>query len=63
MLCGMIGALLAQEPTNPLGAAAVGVEWHGRAADAWARDRGQTATHTTELLNYLGTVLRDPTLP
>lgn len=59
LLAGLTGALLAQTPTDPLGAAARGVVWHGLAADALARTRGQVAVRTTELLDFLGSALRD----
>lgn len=57
LLAGMIGALLAQTPGDAAGAAARGVVWHGLAADALARARGQVAVTTTELLDYLAPVL------
>jgi NAD(P)H-hydrate epimerase len=59
LLAGMVGALLAQTPDEPLLAAARGVVWHGRAADLLARARGQVAVHTTELLDYLAPALRE----
>ncbi len=58
MLAGIIGGLLAQTPEQPLLAAARGVVWHGVAADALARARGQVAVHATELLEFLGVALR-----
>ncbi len=59
VLAGLIGGLLAQTPEDALGAAARGVVWHGMAADSLARARGQVAVRTTELLDFLGPVLRD----
>lgn len=59
VLAGLIGGLLAQAPEDALGAAARGVVWHGMAADALARARGQVAVRTTELLDFFGPVLRD----
>jgi len=41
-----------------LQAAARGVVWHGRAADALARSRGQVAVQTTQVLDCLSEVLR-----
>lgn len=59
LLAGLIGGLLAQTPAEPLLAACRGVVWHGRAADALARARGQTAVQGTELLEYLAPALRE----
>ena len=59
LLAGLVGGLLAQTPNDPLLAAARGVVWHGRAADALARARGQVAVQTTQLLDFLPTVLRE----
>ncbi|HTZ20583.1 MAG TPA: NAD(P)H-hydrate dehydratase [Opitutaceae bacterium] len=42
-----------------LQAAARGVVWHGRAADALARAKGQVAVQTTQVLDYLSAALRD----
>ncbi|MBA3849185.1 MAG: NAD(P)H-hydrate dehydratase [Opitutus sp.] len=53
LLAGLIGGLLAQAPDDLLLAAAQGVVWHGLAADLLARDRGQVAVQTTQLLDYL----------
>lgn len=57
LLAGIIGGLLARERDIPL-AAAQGVAWHGLAADALARERGQVAVTTTELLDFLPLALR-----
>ena len=59
LLAGLIGGLLAQGPDNLLLAAARGVVWHGLAADLLARDRGQVAVQTTQLLDYLSSALRE----
>jgi hydroxyethylthiazole kinase-like uncharacterized protein yjeF len=59
LLTGLIGGLLAQQPFDPLLAAARGVVWHGRAADFLARARGQTAVRVTQLLEYLPQALRE----
>ncbi len=58
LLAGIIGTLLAQSPDDALLAAVRGVVWHGLAADALARARGQVAVRTTELLDYLPAALR-----
>lgn len=58
LLAGMIGGLLAGDAKEPLLAACRGVSWHGLAADALARARGQVAVRTTELLEFLPEVLR-----
>jgi NAD(P)H-hydrate epimerase len=58
VLAGAIGGLLAQQPEQPLAAAARGLVWHGRAADLLARRRGQVAARTTELIDTLPDALR-----
>lgn len=57
ILAGLIGGLLAQQPTNPGLAACRGVVWHGHAADLLARSRGQVAVETSEILEQLGPAL------
>ncbi|MEY3609033.1 MAG: hypothetical protein RLZZ447_1821 [Verrucomicrobiota bacterium] len=59
LLAGLMGGILAQEPPEPLWAAACGVLWHGRAADGLARARGQTAVSVSQLLEFLPDVLRE----
>ncbi|MES2696000.1 MAG: NAD(P)H-hydrate dehydratase [Verrucomicrobiota bacterium] len=59
LLAGLIGGLVAKKGTDPEMAAAQGVVWHGLAADALARERGQVAVSTTQLLDYLAGVLRE----
>ncbi len=59
LLSGIVGTQLAQNPGDPLRAAARGVVWHGLAADALARARGQVAVRTTELLDYLSAALHE----
>ncbi len=59
LLAGVIGGLLAGGPRDVLTAASRGVVWHGLAADALARERGQVAVRTTELLEFLPAVLRE----
>jgi len=58
LLAGLIGGLLAQTPDDLLLAACRGVVWHGVAADLLARDKGQVAVQTTQLLDYLQPALR-----
>ena len=58
VLAGLTGGLLAQTPDEPLAAAARGVVWHGRAADALARARGPVAVSVTDLLEFLPAALR-----
>jgi NAD(P)H-hydrate epimerase len=71
LLAGLIGGLLAQAVAErlpvPCGsesasatllAAARGVVWHGLAADALARAKGQVAVQTTQVLDYLSEALR-----
>ena len=59
VLAGLIGGLLAQDPADPLLAAACGVVWHGTAADLLARAHGQVAVRTTQLLDFLAPALRE----
>jgi NAD(P)H-hydrate repair Nnr-like enzyme with NAD(P)H-hydrate dehydratase domain len=58
LLAGMAGTQLSQTPTDPLGAAARAVVWHGLAADLLASARGPVATRSTELLDFLSPALR-----
>lgn len=60
ILAGMIGGLLAQYPAHPHDAACCGTVWHGQAADALARAHGAVAVNTTQLLEFLPVVLRNP---
>jgi NAD(P)H-hydrate epimerase len=59
VLAGVIAALVAQRAGEPMLAAARGVVWHGLAADALARARGDTAALTSELASHLPEALRD----
>jgi hydroxyethylthiazole kinase-like uncharacterized protein yjeF len=58
LLTGLTGGLLAQAPDDLLLAAGRGVVWHGLAADLLAREKGQVAVQTTQLLDYLQPALR-----
>lgn len=53
LLAGLIGGLLAQSAGDLWLAAARGAVWHGLAADLLARDKGQVAVQTTQLLEFL----------
>jgi len=58
LLAGIVGSMLAQAPGDPALAAARGVVWHGRAAEALARAQGQAAVRTTDVLDSLAEALR-----
>lgn len=58
VLAGILLAQLAQTPREPLEALCRAVTWHGAAADALARAKGQHAVRTTDLLDFLSRVLR-----
>ncbi|AKC83445.1 carbohydrate kinase [Verrucomicrobia bacterium IMCC26134] len=58
LLAGLLAGLLAQTPEDPSGTADRGLVWHGLAADALARKHGQVAVAATQLLDFLGPVLR-----
>jgi NAD(P)H-hydrate epimerase len=59
ILAGIIAALLAQDLGSATNAANCGVVWHGLAADALARERGETAVFTAELANFMPAALRN----
>lgn len=59
LLSGLLGTQLAQNPQEPLAAAARAVVWHGHAADVLARTHGQVAVATTQLLDCLEPALRE----
>lgn len=59
ILAGIIAALLAQDIGSTTNAAICGVVWHGLAADALARERGETAVLTAELVNFMPAALRN----
>jgi NAD(P)H-hydrate epimerase len=58
LLAGIVGGLVAQTPGDVAGAAKRGVVWHGCAADALARAKGQVAVRTSEVLEFMSAVLR-----
>lgn len=59
LLAGLIGGLLAQEPSSPEWAAVRGVAWQGWAADLLARAQGSVSAVTTDLLEWLPRALRE----
>jgi len=59
LLAGLVAGLLAQSAGDLLLAASRGVVWHGMAADLLARDKGQVAVQTTQLLDYLQPALHE----
>jgi hydroxyethylthiazole kinase-like uncharacterized protein yjeF len=58
LLAGLIGGMIAQGRADVQTCAARGVVLHGLAAQRLARAHGQVAVHTTQLLEYLPSVLR-----
>ena len=58
ILAGLIGAMMAQNNTCISTAIARGLILHGLAAQELAREKGQIAVHTTQVLDYLPRVLR-----
>ncbi|NCG08537.1 MAG: NAD(P)H-hydrate dehydratase [Verrucomicrobia bacterium] len=58
LLAGLAGGNMAQARGNEFEAVARAVVWHGKAAEALARKRGQVAVCTTDILGYLSEVLR-----
>ena len=59
LLAGIIGSLAARHQQNLFSAAALGVLWHGRAADVLARQHGQEGVTITEILDYFSFSLRN----
>ena len=59
ILAGIVVTLLAQTPDHATHAAGCAVVWHGLAADALARARGDTAALTAELANHMSDALRN----
>lgn len=58
ILAGITGALYARPGADAFEVAMRAVAWHGLAADAMARECGQQAVRTTQLMDYLATSLR-----
>ena len=59
LLAGILGALLAKGTFPIEESAALAVQWHGRAAETLARQHGQEAVRTTEILTNLSFALRN----
>jgi len=59
ILSGLVGSQLGRFKTDPMAATCRAVAWHGLAAEALARARGQEAVHTTEIIDYLSNALRE----
>ncbi|MGC6456005.1 MAG: NAD(P)H-hydrate dehydratase [Coraliomargaritaceae bacterium] len=60
LLAGLIGGMIAQDKKDIPLATARALTYHGLAAERLARTRGQVAVRTTEVLEFLPEVLRDP---
>lgn len=58
ILSGITAGLLAQQPAEAFKVAVQAVLWHGMAADAFAREHGQMAVSTTQIIPYLSKILR-----
>ena len=59
LLAGILGALLAKNQFDALTCSLLGVQWHGRAAEILARQKGQESVYATEILDYLSFALRN----
>ena len=59
LLSGIMGGLLAKNIFSLEDAACLAALWHGRAAEVLARQHGQEAIRTTEILNYLSFAIRN----
>lgn len=59
LLAGILAARFAVHPDNAFLAACEAVTWHGEAADALARVRGEGGVKTTEILDFLSPALRE----
>jgi NAD(P)H-hydrate epimerase len=59
LLSGIIGSLMARGGRSLGDCTALGTLWHGRAAEALARQHGQEAVNTTQILDYLSFALRN----
>ncbi len=60
LLSGLVGGMVAQDSSDTQTAVARGVMLHGLAAQRLAREKGQVVVNTTQLLDYLPDVLRNP---
>jgi hydroxyethylthiazole kinase-like uncharacterized protein yjeF len=59
LLSGIIGALIARGDRSLIDRVSLGALWHGRAAEALARQHGQEAVCATQILDYLSFALRN----
>ena len=59
LLSGVIGSLLARGGRTLEESVALGVLWHGRAAEALARQNGQEAVSVMQVLDFLSFALRN----
>ena len=59
LLTGIIGALLAKAKYDLFSTASLGVLWHGRAGEVLARQHGQEAVYSTDVLDYLSFAIRN----
>ena len=59
ILSGIVGSLLARGGRSSIDCVALGTFWYGRAAEALARQHGQEAVTTTQILEYLSFALRN----
>jgi hydroxyethylthiazole kinase-like uncharacterized protein yjeF len=59
LLSGIIGSLLARGDRTLEESVALGVLWHGRAAEALARQNGQEAVSAMQVLDFLSFALRN----
>jgi NAD(P)H-hydrate epimerase len=57
LLAGLLGGLVAHPDSKAFESALQAVAWHGRAADELARDCGQVAVRTTDILPYLSNAI------
>ncbi len=60
ILSGILGARLAAPSADPFEAACSAALWHGMAAEHLAREKGQRAVRTSELIEHLSPALREP---
>jgi NAD(P)H-hydrate epimerase len=59
LLSGILGALLALPGVDPFEAACTAALWHGAAAEHLAREKGQKAVRTSEIVEHLSPALRE----
>ncbi len=59
LLSGIVASLLARGNHSPFDCASLGALWHGRAAEALARQHGQEAVCSSQILDNLSFALRN----